>query len=171
MNGFCYRCGVELEWRWQDGREREVCPTCGWVFYSQLKVSAAARVVQEGRILLVQRSASPWQGCWYLPAGYVEVDEDPAQAAERELLEETGLVAKAGALAGAYFFDDDPRGNGLLLVYSYHLNGGELKGSAETQAFGFFGPADLPEPLTGAGHERAINDRVLAVTREEPRDR
>ena len=144
-----------------ENRDRLVCPACGWVHYEQLKVSSAALVVMEESLLLVRRSQEPWKGCWYLPAGYVEADEDPADAAVRELFEETGLIAHAHDLAGAYYFQDDPRGNGVLLVYNCHVIGGNLGASDEVEEAGLFTPSTLPEKLTGAGHERAINDWVI----------
>ncbi len=161
--GFCLHCGAELRRGWIENREREMCPQCGWVHYPQLKVSAAAMVIENNRLLLIRRTTSPWQGCWYLPAGYVEADEDPARAAERELVEETGLQAQVNALHGAYFFDDDPRGNGLLLVYRLMCTGGDLRLNGEADAAAFFDADQLPHPLTGAGHDRAIADWVAQV--------
>lgn len=154
---YCYRCSAVLQTQFIFGRSRETCPQCGWVNYLQLKVGAAALIEREQKILLLQRTQQPWQGCWNLPAGYVEVDEDPSQAAEREVFEECGLVVRAGNLSGAYFFDDDPRGNGLLLVYACEWIAGEPElDPDEASALQFFSATDLPQSLTGAGHERAI---------------
>lgn len=157
----CFNCGKKLKVKYEDNRDRLVCPVCGWVYYEQLKVSAAALVVMEDSLLLVRRSQEPWQGYWYLPAGYVEADEDPADAAVREIFEETGLIVHAQDLAGAYYFDDDPRGNGILLVYNCQVIGGSLIANDEVEEAGLFTPETLPEKLTGAGHERAINDWVI----------
>jgi ADP-ribose pyrophosphatase YjhB (NUDIX family) len=41
--------------------------------------------------LLVKRTNPPSVGSWSLPAGFLEVDERPEEAAARELTEETGL--------------------------------------------------------------------------------
>ncbi len=53
-----------------------------------------------GRLLLVRRGRDPHRGRWSLPGGRVEAGESPEQAVEREVLEETGLVVRAGAPAG-----------------------------------------------------------------------
>lgn len=155
---YCYLCGAELELKWLEERAREVCPRCGWVHYPQLKVSAAALVESHGKLLLVQRAEEPWKGCWYLPAGYVETDESPMAAAEREAFEETGLRVAVTNLFNIYYFDDDPRGNGILIVYRCEIIGGTLAGNAEVMMCGYFSPEDLPEPLTGAGHLHAVHD-------------
>lgn len=43
------------------------------------------------QLLLIQRAAPPFEGCWALPGGFVELDETLVQAACRELHEETGI--------------------------------------------------------------------------------
>jgi ADP-ribose pyrophosphatase YjhB (NUDIX family) len=154
--GHCYQCGHELQSRWQENRLREVCPACGWVFYPQLKVSAAALVEKSGALLLVRRKTDPWAGCWYLPAGFVEADEDPYRAAERELNEETGLEVKAGPIREMWFFADDPRGNGLLLVIPCEITGGRLRDTIEAEGADFFNPEQIPQPLAGAGHAQSV---------------
>ena len=59
------------------------------------KLGAIAVVIRDDHILLVQRSKPPSQGLWGCPGGHVELGETALQAAQRELLEETGVVATA----------------------------------------------------------------------------
>lgn len=57
--------------------------------------AVGAVVFKCGRVLLVQRGRPPVQGQWAIPGGNVELGETLQQAAEREILEETGIVIRA----------------------------------------------------------------------------
>ncbi len=59
-----------------------------------------AVAVHEGRLLLVRRGREPARGRWSLPGGRVEWGETLRAAVEREVAEETGLVAVCGELIG-----------------------------------------------------------------------
>ncbi|MGE0282584.1 MAG: NUDIX hydrolase [Rhizobiaceae bacterium] len=54
-------------------------------------VSVAA--VRDGKVLLVKRGRSPSKGLYAFPGGRVEPGETLEEAARRELLEETGVIA------------------------------------------------------------------------------
>lgn len=49
---------------------------------------------RDGRVLLAERAVPPGGRCFSLPGGVVEPGETLAQAALRELAEETGVVAE-----------------------------------------------------------------------------
>lgn len=66
-----------------------------------VKLGVLAVMLREAEVLLVQRSKAPDKGLWGYPGGHVELGETVAEAAVRELREETGLVATAGAVIGA----------------------------------------------------------------------
>src|SRR5579863_9741609 len=51
-------------------------------------------VIHRNRVLLIRRKREPLKGEWSIPGGLVELGEELAQAARRELKEETGLDVK-----------------------------------------------------------------------------
>lgn len=153
---FCAHCGTVLEWKEFEQKQRPFCPRCQRIYYAQLKVGAGGLVEQDGRLLLLQRTRAPFKGCWNLPAGYVEIDESPVQAVVREVYEETGLQVGVEGLVGVYFFSDDPRGNGILIVYECCPVGGELSATLEGVEPTFFMASDIPRNLAGGGHDQAI---------------
>tara|TARA_Y100001970_G_scaffold179520_2_gene218552 strand:+ start:38353 stop:38745 length:393 start_codon:yes stop_codon:yes gene_type:complete len=57
-------------------------------------------VIWEKKLLLIRRAHPPAQGYWSIPGGHVEPGESWQGAVERELLEETGLVATCGRFIG-----------------------------------------------------------------------
>lgn len=63
-------------------------------------VIAAAVIVQDGRVLLVQRAVSEGSLSWQFPAGEVEAGESAEDAAVRETAEEAGLTVVAKAWLG-----------------------------------------------------------------------
>ena len=60
------------------------------------QVAVGAIVKRENEVLLVKRNQPPSVGLWAIPGGRVELGETLQQAAEREILEETGLTVRAG---------------------------------------------------------------------------
>ena len=55
--------------------------------------AALAVLVRDRQVLLVRRANPPDQGLWGFPGGRIERGETVFAAAERELAEETGLIA------------------------------------------------------------------------------
>ena len=58
--------------------------------------AVGAVVVHDGAVLLVRRGRAPSRGVWAVPGGRIELGETLAEAAEREVREETGIRIRAG---------------------------------------------------------------------------
>ncbi len=102
------------------------------------------------QVLLMRRGEKPFRGKWALPGGFVREDEDLAEAARRELAEETGVTeASLEQTAAVGTPGRDPRGHTVTVVYvglvapdRHHL---EPSGdSAAARWFDVAGPEPLP---------------------------
>ena len=65
-------------------------------------VGVGAVIVENDHVLLIQRGKEPLLGEWSIPGGMLELGETLRQGAEREALEETGLVVRATELLGVF---------------------------------------------------------------------
>ncbi len=117
------------------------------------------------RILLVERGAEPFKGCWAFPGGFLNMDETTEQCAMRELKEETGLVVKDITQIGAYSkVDRDPRGRTVTVAYVSVIEKAELvKGHDDAAQAKWFFLSDLPE--LAFDHEEILKDALEAYKR------
>ena len=61
----------------------------------QPRVAVGAVVFNDHKVLLVRRGKPPAEDLWAIPGGRVEIGETLPVAAEREILEETGITIHA----------------------------------------------------------------------------
>jgi 8-oxo-dGTP diphosphatase len=141
---FCPRCGAGMTYEDKFGMVRPVCPQCGWIYFSDPKVAAAVLVEEDGRVLLVRRANDPYRGLWTLPAGFVNKGEDPAEAAARECLEETGLSVKVTRVLDVIAGREHKRGADFIIVYLAEVVSGELMPSDDADAVEWFTRNNLP---------------------------
>ena len=125
--------------------------------YVTPKVEVRGAVFREGRVLLVRERAD---GRWTLPGGWADVNETPAQAVEKEIEQESGLRTRAVKLAALY--DRSRHGHGASLFHGWkafflcEIQGGELRGSYETDAVEFFDVDALPPMSLGRSTPRQV---------------
>jgi ADP-ribose pyrophosphatase YjhB (NUDIX family) len=131
------------------------------------KLDVRGVVFRDDEILLVREN-----GEWSLPGGWVDVGESPSEAAEREVLEESGYPTRAVKLLGLQ--DRDRQG---YPPHAWHvwkaiflcklLDGRQRELGFETDAASFFGPTVLPERLRIGASTRGLIERCYEH-REHP---
>jgi ADP-ribose pyrophosphatase YjhB (NUDIX family) len=141
---YCPRCGAPLGQRVAFGRLRQACHYCGFVHFKDPKVAVAALLTQDERVLLVRRAVMPRIGYWALPAGYMDQDELPEEAALREIAEETGLTARLMGLHAVVPLGGWQERRGILLVYRAEPTGGQVAPADDVSEVRWYGASELP---------------------------
>lgn len=141
---YCPRCGTPIIVAESFGRQRPQCPACGWIYFADPKVAVAVFLEQDSRVLLVRRTNEPFRGLWTLPAGFVDAGENPAQAAERECLEETGLTIRALRVRDVIAGHEHQRGADFVIVYDGQMLSGQLTAGDDADRAEWFDRAHLP---------------------------
>lgn len=141
---YCPRCGHALEDKTAFGRVRRYCPACAQVIFREHQVAAGVLVIHQGRLLLVRRVMEPQRGKWSLPAGFVDFDEDPAEAAVRECHEETGLEVEVTGLLDVIAGREHKRGADIVIVYCARVVGGKMEANDDADRVATFFPDALP---------------------------
>ena len=83
-------------------------------------------VVENDHILLIKRGREPGKGLWAVPGGKVEVGETLRETAQREMLEETGLIVDVGEVIWVGEHIEDDR-HIVLIDFEATVTGGELR--------------------------------------------
>jgi len=113
---------------------------------------AAAVIVHDGCVLLIQRRVPEGDLVWQFPAGKVELGESPEEAAVREAAEETGLTVVAGSLLGERVH---PMTGRTLVYAACEVVSGEAHPAAleEVSAVAWCSLGDLPAFVPGGFFE------------------
>lgn len=155
---FCPRCAGRLRNRvLKSGEpERLVCEECGFVFYLGPKLVAGAIFELDGGIVLIQRAIEPGYGKWTFPGGFVERGEIAEAAAEREVLEESGLEIEVTGVLGLYSYEDQIP---AIVVFEARVTGGEPRALDETLAVRSFPRDEVPwREIAFPSTEHALKD-------------
>jgi 8-oxo-dGTP diphosphatase len=147
-------------------------------------VGVGAVVVDQDRVLLVQRGHEPLKGKWSLPGGKLELGESLTQAVVREVQEETGLDVEAIELVeliDRIHTESGPSGDRVryhyvIADYLCRVVGGQLQAGSDAAAVRWVERAEWNshsalalDPITvrviEAGWQRA---RALNQSRQEP---
>jgi 8-oxo-dGTP diphosphatase len=126
-----------------------------------IKVAVDVFVIRDGKVLLGKRKGSFGAGQWGLPGGHLEYGERMADAAARELLEETGMTAKS--LVFEHVVNNLGKGKHYVHVSFKAINPvGEPKVTEpdRCEEWRWFGLDALPKDLYIA-HERHLKAFVL----------
>ena len=121
------------------------------------RINVRAVVLKDNKILLAKETQD---GLWSIPGGWADVGYSAAENAEKEVLEETGIIVKATQLLALTDRRKHPHPAMFLHVYKAffwcEIIGGELAPSIETSEVGFLGIDELPPISTARVTEEQI---------------
>jgi 8-oxo-dGTP diphosphatase len=142
------------------------------------RIGSALLVRDEAdRILLGKRNKDPQRGSWVIPGGRIEAFETIANAAAREIQEETGLVVEVQHQFGVYEIVNPPDEH-RIIIYSWgKLVAGTPKASTDLSELRFFSLNELGSVPTTPLVRRVLADaglipgaaRTLQPKPEQPR--
>ena len=133
-------------------------------------IAVSVAVIRDGKILLTRREDFE---IWCLPGGIVDDNESLAEAAVREVREETGAEVELSSLVGIYSRLGGMRDEHAVIFRGVQT-GGELRiQNGETSDVAYFPFDHLPDEIL-LGHKRrildAIQDRHGIVVKQEEKN-
>ncbi|HWQ35388.1 MAG TPA: NUDIX domain-containing protein [Blastocatellia bacterium] len=113
------------------------------------RVGMGILVMRAGRVLLGQRRGSHGAGCYAAPGGHLEFGESFAEAARREVREETGLeITRLRLLSvGNYLFDGTRHYVDVDFVCEAPHGEPQLREPEKCAGWAWYEIDQLPEPL------------------------
>ncbi|MBT4159655.1 MAG: NUDIX hydrolase [Gammaproteobacteria bacterium] len=140
---YCNQCGAPVTHRVPDGdnRPRYVCDSCDTIHYQNPRIIAGCLPFHEDQVLLCKRSIAPRQGCWTLPAGFLEFGETTAQGALRETEEEANANAE---IIGLYTLFSLPHISQIYMFYRAQLIDLDFYPGQETLETKLFHESEVP---------------------------
>lgn len=111
-------------------------------------LAASVACFRDGAVLLARRGKAPSRGLWSLPGGMIETGEAAADAAIRELMEETGVAAEvAGFVEPVEYVRRDGDGrverHVVILVHAARWTAGDPSPTEEAEAVAWVRPEEV----------------------------
>jgi ADP-ribose pyrophosphatase YjhB (NUDIX family)/GNAT superfamily N-acetyltransferase len=139
------------------GRQRPVCPNCGYVLFKNPVPGVGVLVEINDGVVLIKRGHHPKKGRWALPAGFIEADESIEDAAVRECKEETNLDIELIEMFHVDSFPTDPTPqSGIIIFYRAKTIGGVLHPGDDAAETMIFPPDALPVNVAFRTHRAAL---------------
>jgi mutator protein MutT len=129
-------------------------------------VGVGAVIVNNGRVLLVQRGTEPFKGQWSLPGGVQDVGETLQEGIVREVREETGLDVEPVEVAGVIDrILPDATGklqyHYVLIDYVCRVIGGELLPASDAEDVRWVREDELNDFQLVIGTEEVVRKVLL----------
>lgn len=127
-------------------------------------VAVGIALFHEGKVLLVKRARQPSQNRWAIPGGKIKPGETLQQAAEREMLEETGLHVHASRPIHAFDLIESEqqsiRFHYVIVDMLAHLLGGELHAADDASHAQWFSPQELDNDELDHNTRQFLQDNI-----------
>lgn len=154
---FCPMCSGKLviSKESHDEHLRQICSSCGFIFYQNPFPAVLAVIEKEDQVLLVKRKNNPGKGYWTLPGGFVEIGQNFESALRSEISEEIGVKIKSFSYFGSYkseyqneFLCEDV----VCVAFKIEVDSMEFKAGSDVADVKFFPKNNLPKiaPLKDA---------------------
>lgn len=124
-----------------------------------IRIGVGAVVFRGDEVLLVKRGKPPFKGHWSIPGGGLEFGERLEAAAKREVMEETGLEVKIGALIGVFEAMPDDVGqltHTVMVDYCAEWIAGEPVAADDAADAAFFSFGEARKRLSWDETRRAV---------------
>lgn len=116
---------------------------------------------RRGRLLLVRRGGSPFEGSWALPGGFCEVGETTEECGAREVAEETGVKVRIGRLLGVYSDPKrDPRGHTVSVLYEARPIRGVARGGDDAAEARWFTRREVEKLDLAFDHGKIVREQL-----------
>lgn len=136
-------------------------------------IGVGAVVLRGDRVLLIRRAKPPRQGEWSLPGGLQKLGETVYEAAAREVLEETGVVARPRGIIGVFdLIERDSDAEGALVRWHYTLidvvarwQAGEPQAAADAAEARWFSVAEVRQ-VVGWDVTARVVEKAYAICQQ-----